>query len=105
MARHVGWVEQSETHQRPRWVSQGLNPSYVTCHSPLLQPRPQPFHRFTDVSRSARIAEADEVSPMHRIEIGAGRRSDARLLQHAAGEIEAVAAKTRHIGVEIEGPV
>src|ERR1700730_3563591 len=78
MARHVGWVEQSETHQRPRWVSQGLNPSYVTGRSPLLQPRPQPFHRFTDISRSARIAEADETPSVHRIEIRAGGCGDTR---------------------------
>src|SRR5216683_4883225 len=88
-----GWVERSETH--PTWRR----------YSPPLQPCPQPFHRFADVRGGARIAEADEASPMHRIEIGARGRGDARLFQHAAGEIEAVVTKARHIGVEIEGAV
>src|SRR5262249_1118112 len=70
-----------------------------------LQPCRQPFHRVGDVSRGARIAEADEAPPVHGIEIGAGGRGNARLLQHAAGEIEAVAAKTRYVGIEIEGAV
>src|ERR1700730_8341287 len=73
--------------------------------SPPLQPCPQSFHRFTDISRSARIAEADETPSVHRIEIRARGCGDTRFLQHAAGEIEAVAAKARHVGVEIEGAV
>src|SRR5262249_36834687 len=73
--------------------------------SPPLQPRPQPFHRFSDIRRGARIAEADEASALHRIEIRAGGCGDARFLQHAAGEIEAVAAKARHVRIEIEGAV
>src|SRR5215472_13873432 len=61
--------------------------------SPPLQPGPQPFHRFGDIRRGTRIAEADEASSLHRIEIRAGGCGDARFLQQAAGEIEAVAAK------------
>src|SRR5262252_2105831 len=73
--------------------------------SPPLQPCPQPFHRFTDIRRGARIAEADEAVPLHRIEIDAGRYGDTCFLQHAAGEIEAVVTKARHVGVKIEGAV
>src|SRR5271167_3313058 len=52
------------------------------------EPPADPFHRLAHVGGRAGVAEADEVLPARRIEVDAGRGGDARLLQHALGEVE-----------------
>src|SRR5205809_3407086 len=69
------------------------------------EPSADPLHRLVHLRRRARIAEADEVPSLDRIEIDAGRDRHVGLLQHALGEIEAVVAEARHIGIEIERAV
>src|SRR5258705_12066153 len=107
MCRSSMWSFEFRTRGNPalptgrlRTQSQ-ITPRRRTPSSPL-KPRRQPFHRLGDIRRRARIAEADEASPVHRIEIRAGGRGHARFLQHVAGEIAAIAAKKGNAGAGIE---
>src|SRR5215831_7626976 len=69
------------------------------------EPRRDPLHRFAHLRGRARVAEADEVFALERIEIEPRRRRHMRLCQHALGELETVVAEARHVGIEIEGAV
>src|SRR5438067_6172758 len=69
------------------------------------KPPPDPLHRLLHVRGRSGIAEADEMAAAHRIEVGARRRRDVRLVEHALGKIEAVGAKTRNISIKIEGTI
>src|SRR4029077_8692295 len=66
------------------------------------QPATNPIHRFMYFGGGAGIAEAQEMPAVDRIEINAGRGGDVRFIQHALGEIEAVARKTRNVRVKIK---
>ena len=62
------------------------------CLAP--EPIGDPLHRFMHLGGGARVTEAQEMSAVDRIEINARRGGDARLVQHAFREIEAVVRKS-----------
>src|ERR1700752_177081 len=76
-----------------------------TAISLALEPRPGPLPRLALPRRRARVAEADEVLAVQRIEIDARRRRHVGFLEHALGEFEAVVAEALDVGIEIEGAV
>src|SRR5947208_1713395 len=82
------------------------SPKDALTPEPLwLKPIRQPIDCFVHLPRRTRVAETNEMSALDRIKIDARCRRHVRLRQHALGELEAVVAEARHIGVEVEGPV
>ncbi len=71
----------------------------------LRQPFPDPRHRLAHIGGGAGVGKAQEFLAMQRIEVEPRRRRNARLLQHALGEIDAVIGEARNVGIEIEGAV
>ena len=73
--------------------------AHLRSHSPIRS------DRFVHLSRAAGVAQAQEILAVQRIEIDAGGRGHAGLLQHARREGEAVVREARHVGVKIERAV
>src|SRR4051812_8859567 len=69
------------------------------------QPGADLLHGLVHLCRRAGIAEADEVVAAQWVEIDARRGGDARLRQHAPGEVVAVLGEARDIRIEVEGAV
>src|SRR6478736_4312138 len=77
-----------------RWSNWTWSSSSDLCSA--FEPATNPIHRFMYFGGRARVAEAQEMPAIDRIEINAGRGGDVRFIQHALREIEAVVRKTRH---------
>src|SRR5438093_629446 len=106
-------------HSKPNIHGRGVRPrrSSVTAMTVVIMPATRKIgiaNTFVSTSCSCRIAAAarrtripdtNEMSALDRIKIDARCRRHVRLRQHALGELEAVVAEARHIGVEVEGPV
>src|ERR1700722_2539854 len=88
---------------RPRFRC--AHPGFYPAALPPLEPPRDPLDPFAHVFGRTRIAEPDVALPVHGIEIVAGGGGDAGLLQHAAGEAEAVVAEARDVGIEVERAV
>src|SRR5262249_16996991 len=78
----------------------------VLAHAPSrFEPIRQPVDCLMHLLRRTRVAETNEMSALDRMKMDGGCRRYVGLGQHALGELKAVVAEARHIGVEIEGAV